>query len=115
MPEIELVSATEARGVWAMNDWVDQPAFTLDGWGHYHERYVLEDGAWRIADERISRLRVVRTQKIPSAAPEAARAARPAAKKGKAAAAKARVAASSVRAKPRGKPAARNNRRGGKR
>jgi hypothetical protein len=46
-----------------MNDWVDTPAFTLDGWGHYHERYVFEDGAWRIADERITRLRVVRTPK----------------------------------------------------
>jgi len=63
MPEIELLSETEARGVWAMNDWVDTPDFTLDGWGHYHERYVFEDGAWRIADERISRLRVVRTPK----------------------------------------------------
>jgi hypothetical protein len=63
MPEIELLSDTEARGVWAMNDWVDTPDFTLDGWGHYHERYVFEDGAWRIADERISRLRVVRTPK----------------------------------------------------
>jgi acetyl esterase/lipase len=63
MPEIELLSETEARGVWAMNDWVDTPDFTLDGWGHYHERYLFEDGAWRIADERISRLRVVRTPK----------------------------------------------------
>jgi acetyl esterase/lipase len=63
MPEIELVSANEARGVWAMNDWVDTPEFTLNGWGHYHERYVYEDGAWRIADERISRLRVERTAK----------------------------------------------------
>ncbi len=66
MPEIELVSANEARGVWAMNDWVDTPEFTLDGWGHYHERYLFEDGAWRIADERISRLRVVRTPKAPA-------------------------------------------------
>jgi uncharacterized protein (TIGR02246 family) len=72
MPEIELLSATEARGVWAMNDWVDAPAFTLEGWGHYHERYVVEDGAWRIADERISRLRVLRTQK-PSPATKAQR------------------------------------------
>jgi acetyl esterase/lipase len=79
MPEIELISENEARGVWAMNDWVDMPAFTLDGWGHYHERYVFEDGAWRIADERISRLRVVRTAK--RAAAGNARAAKPAARK----------------------------------
>lgn len=78
MPEIELISENEARGVWAMNDWVDMPAFTLDGWGHYHERYVFEDGAWRIADERISRLRVVRTAK--SAKPAAKRAKLPARK-----------------------------------
>ncbi len=68
MPEIVLTGPNEARGVWAMNDWVDTPAFTLDGWGHYHERYVFEDGAWRIADERISRLRVVRTMKAPAQA-----------------------------------------------
>ncbi len=67
MPEIELLGDAEARGVWAMNDWVDTPAFTLEGWGHYHERYVFEDGAWRIADERITRLRVVRTPKPPGA------------------------------------------------
>ena len=78
MPEIELISENEARGVWAMNDWVDMPAVTLDGWGHYHERYVFEDGAWRIADERISRLRVVRTAK--SAKPAAKRAKLPARK-----------------------------------
>jgi acetyl esterase/lipase len=80
MPEIELLSDTEARGIWAMNDWVDTPAFTLEGWGHYHERYVFEDGAWRIADERISRLRVVRTRKAgakasPRTAAKGARAA----------------------------------------
>ncbi len=69
MPEIELISETEARGIWAMNDWVDTPAFTLDGWGHYHERYLFEDGAWRIADERISRLRVVHTPKAATRKP----------------------------------------------
>ena len=67
MPEIELTSATSARGIWAMNDWVDTPEFTLEGWGHYHERYALEDGAWRIAETRISRLRVVRTPKAKPA------------------------------------------------
>jgi acetyl esterase/lipase len=85
MPEIELLSDTEARGVWAMNDWVDTPEFTLDGWGHYHERYVFEEGAWRIADERISRLRVVRTRKA------SAKAARAKAKPAQRSAAKAKV------------------------
>jgi acetyl esterase/lipase len=67
MPEIELLSDTVARGVWAMNDWVDTPAFTLDGWGHYHERYAFEDGAWRIAELRLTRLRVERTPKAKRA------------------------------------------------
>jgi acetyl esterase/lipase len=104
MPEIELTSDTEARGVWAMNDWVDQPELTLDGWGHYHERYVFEDGAWRIADERISRLRVLRTLKgkdalQPSAKPRAAKA----------------PSAKSARPKARKRAPARNNRKGKKR
>jgi hypothetical protein len=81
MPEIELLSDTEARGVWSMNDWVDTPAFTLDGWGHYHERYAFEDGAWRIADERISRLRVIRTPKAKPAAKKARPARKRAAKR----------------------------------
>jgi acetyl esterase/lipase len=77
-PEIELLSDTEARGVWAMNDWVDGPSFTLEGWGHYHERYAFEEGAWRIADLRLSRLRVNRSVK---AAATGANPARPLAKK----------------------------------
>jgi SnoaL-like domain len=37
-PEIELTSATTARGVWALNDVVRLvPAVTLHGYGHYHE------------------------------------------------------------------------------
>jgi hypothetical protein len=34
-------------------------AFTrLTGYGHYHETYVREDGAWKIATTRITRIRV---------------------------------------------------------
>lgn len=61
MPEIELTSATTATGVWAMYDWVDDPAQdrAFQGYGHYHERYRRdEDGRWRIAELRLSRLRV---------------------------------------------------------
>ena len=107
MPEIELLSDTEARGVWAMNDWVDTPEFTLDGWGHYHERYVFEDRAWRIADERISRLRVVRTAKAKASGKPDKRAARGTAKRARAAVKNSRPA--TVRAaKPN------PNKRGGK-
>jgi acetyl esterase/lipase len=102
MPEIELLSDTEARGVWSMNDWVDTPEFTLDGWGHYHERYVFEDGAWRIADERISRLRVVRTPKSKTVAAKPEKRAKAAQKKRAPAARKAKPAREARRATKRG-------------
>jgi len=28
------------------------------GYGHYHERYVRQDGRWRIASQRLTRLHV---------------------------------------------------------
>jgi hypothetical protein len=30
----------------------------LQGYGHYHEEYVREDGEWKIARLELSRLRV---------------------------------------------------------
>ena len=62
-PEIAVVSATEATGVWAMEDklwWHDPsaPLASLHGYGHYHEAYTLVDGGWRIATTRLARLRV---------------------------------------------------------
>jgi uncharacterized protein (TIGR02246 family) len=63
MPEIELTGPDSARGIWSMFDRVDHPEFLLEGYGHYHERYVIEDGAWRIAELRLSRLHVTRTPK----------------------------------------------------
>jgi 3-phenylpropionate/cinnamic acid dioxygenase small subunit len=57
-PEITLVSATTANGVWALNDVVRlAPAVTLHGYGHYHETYVKRDGHWRIKTSRLTRLR----------------------------------------------------------
>jgi len=62
MPEIELTSATTAKGIWAMEDVLRFPPETgmteLHGWGHYHETYVKTDGAWRIATLRLTRLRL---------------------------------------------------------
>lgn len=58
MPEIEILSETTARGIWAMYDWVDSPQFELHGFGHYHEEYRCEDGDWRIARLHLVRLRV---------------------------------------------------------
>lgn len=59
--EIEVLSATEARGVIAMEDQIwDETGttLTLHGMGHYHETYRKVDGAWRIVTSRISRLHV---------------------------------------------------------
>ena len=59
MPEIELTSPSTATGIWAMEDlirWAD--GTELRGYGHYHEEYRREGGAWRIARCRLERLRV---------------------------------------------------------
>jgi hypothetical protein len=64
MPEIELTGPDTARGIWAMEDYVDRiwaedgrrEAFR--GYGHYHEEYRREDGRWKIASLRLTRIRV---------------------------------------------------------
>jgi hypothetical protein len=57
-PEIR-IDGDEAHGIWAMQDRVILPAgHALVGYGHYHERYVREDGAWRIANLRLTRLHI---------------------------------------------------------
>jgi hypothetical protein len=64
MPEIELTGADTARGIWAMYDYVEWPPKTsgervgLQGYGHYREEYVREDGRWRIQKLRLERLRI---------------------------------------------------------
>lgn len=68
MPEIEILSSSTARGVWAMEDILrlpeGQPApggYTyLHGFGHYHETYVRGPAGWRIASVRLTRLHVER-------------------------------------------------------
>jgi uncharacterized protein (TIGR02246 family) len=64
MPEIEITGPDTATGTWAMYDYVEFPPggdgarFGLQGYGHYSEQYVREDGAWRIAFLELSRLRI---------------------------------------------------------
>lgn len=62
MPEIEVTSATTARGIWAMEDMLRWPAGApmreMHGYGHYHETYEKVEGRWRIASTQLSRLRV---------------------------------------------------------
>ena len=48
-PEIEIISDTEARGIWVLNDLVIiQPGTRMRGYGHYEEEYVKENGQWKI-------------------------------------------------------------------
>jgi hypothetical protein len=57
-PEIELTSATSARGIWALEDVVRLgPGVNLRGYGHYHETYEKVDGQWRIKSSTLTRLR----------------------------------------------------------
>ncbi len=63
MPEIALTGPDTATGVWAMYDFVDLPQLVLHGWGHYHEEYVKQDGAWRIRRLRLTRLKLDITPK----------------------------------------------------
>lgn len=61
-PEIEIIDADHARGIWPMVDRLRFPpggSFReMTGYGHYHETYLREDGRWRIATLRLSRLRL---------------------------------------------------------
>ncbi len=57
-PEIELTSATTARGVWALQDVVRfGPGVSLVGYGHYHETYETVAGQWLIKSSKLTRLR----------------------------------------------------------
>ena len=59
MPEIELTSATTAKGIWAMEDHLKWPnGRELHGYGHYHETYELIGAGWRIKTLTLTRLRV---------------------------------------------------------
>ena len=48
MPEIEIISADEARGLWGMEDIVRWPGRIVHGYGYYRESYRRDDGGWRI-------------------------------------------------------------------
>lgn len=55
-PEIA-IDGDSATAIWPMQDrlhWED--GRTLTGYGHYHDEYVKQDGRWRIARQRLTRL-----------------------------------------------------------
>jgi SnoaL-like domain len=68
MPEIRLLAPSRARGIWAMFDWVEFPEpdrggpFAGErgfvGYGHYQEEYRQENGVWKIAFLRLTRIRL---------------------------------------------------------
>jgi hypothetical protein len=62
MPEIEILSDSTARGIWALEDRLYWPAGgdreAFHGFGHYHETYEKSGGAWRIKTMRAERLRM---------------------------------------------------------
>ncbi len=64
-PEIKLIAADRARGIWSMSDYVEfTPAPALPeergwrGWGWYEEEYTCAGGVWRIAFMRLVRQRM---------------------------------------------------------
>ena len=58
-PEIELTSAIEASGIWAMEDMLRFPdGSELHGYGHYHERYERHGDDWLIKASTLTRLRL---------------------------------------------------------
>jgi len=57
MPEIEILSPTTAKGIWAMQDLLVWPNGTrMFAFGHYHETYRKTGEAWRIASSTLTRL-----------------------------------------------------------
>ena len=65
LPEISFVSPAEAKGAWAVNDYIEFPSDPVTGhrcgqmgFGYEYETYRKIDGAWKIADWRLHYLRV---------------------------------------------------------
>lgn len=70
MPDIEILSDTTAKAIWAMEDTLRYPmdrpgayGYTyLHGYGHYHETYIRTAAGWRIQTTRLERLYVEQHQ-----------------------------------------------------
>lgn len=78
MPEIAFLGPDRARAIWAMMDLVDlgvggSPIEAPDhrgyiGHGHYEDEYRYENGTWKFAFKRLTRLRL---DPLPADYPEA--------------------------------------------
>jgi hypothetical protein len=62
MPEIEIISSSQAKGIWPMTDILVPPEGgpfkVFRGYGHYRETYVNSGGNWQIATLKLRRLYV---------------------------------------------------------
>jgi hypothetical protein len=67
LPEIEVVSADEATGIWAMEDIITRPTRRSHGYGRYHERYRRVDGRWVISSMALVYSLVDVTDRVPPA------------------------------------------------
>ena len=62
MSEMEMIEPTRIRATWAMEDVLrytaddPRPISGFNGYGHYHETYVLIDGRWHIEKITLKRL-----------------------------------------------------------
>lgn len=60
MGEVEILSPSTARGIWALEDqlwWLEGgPLRSLHGFGHYHETYGKTAEGWKITSMRLTRL-----------------------------------------------------------
>ena len=63
LPEIEIIGAVQASGIWAMSDYFEvrgtEPPVGFQGYGHYEDRYALKDGTWRISASRLTRIKII--------------------------------------------------------
>ncbi|WP_405910891.1 nuclear transport factor 2 family protein [Streptomyces sp. NBC_00828] len=56
LPEVTLTSATTARSVWAIHDYIKTPKVgTFKGWGHITQQYAKIDGEWKIRSSHTTR------------------------------------------------------------
>lgn len=58
MPEIQLLSDTEATGIWAMMDFVKFKEQCFRGYGSYRDKYRKTENGWKIHHTHLTRLHV---------------------------------------------------------
>ncbi len=76
-PEIRFLDSDRAVGTWILGDYVEFPAAGdsgapsgIRGYGHYEERYRKEQDGWKIAELRLSYLRIDPLVRRPIAQPD---------------------------------------------